>query len=156
MAFTGNYVCTSFKTDLLTGRMNFAASNGRPGTQDVFNLSLYTSSATLDATTVAYTATGEHGGTGTYVARGKVVAVTATFPKVVTGVTSVVDFDDLTWLASTITARGALIWNDTIAAPTADPSIVVLDFLADKSSSAGDFTVVFPAGDTANAIIRIA
>jgi len=151
MAFTGNWVCTSFKTDLLSGRMNFMASGGNS-----FKLALYTNTATLDATTTAYTTSGEHAVSGTYTANGKVLTVEATFPKVVSGVTSVVDFQDLTWAASTITSRGALIYNDTITTPTADPSVVVLDFGSDKSSSSGDFTVVFPAGDTANAIIRVA
>ena len=152
MAFSGSFICTSFKLDLLCGRMNFLASGGNQ-----FKMSLHTNTATpMDATLTAYTTSGEHGGTGTYTATGKNLTNTATFPKVPSGVTAVATFDNLIWAASTITARGAVIYNDTITTPVADPSVCVLDFGADKSSSAGDFTVSFPPSDAANAIIRIA
>jgi hypothetical protein len=147
MAFTGNFVTTSFKVDLLNARHNFAVAGNS------FKLALYTNSATLTAATTAYTATGEHAATGTYVAGGK--ALTNIAPSAI-GTTAICDFTDLTWAASTITARGALIYNDTITTPVADASVVVLDFGSDKISSAGDFTVVFPAADATNAIIRIA
>jgi hypothetical protein len=154
MAFTGNHVCTSFKVDLLAARHNFSSSGGNS-----FKMSLYTSSATLDATTTAYTATNEHTPTGSaYTTTGKVLVqeTSPTHPRVPSGVTAVADFQDVTWSASTITARGALIYNDTATTPVADCSVVVLDFLADKSSSAGDFVVSFPVADISNAIIRIA
>jgi hypothetical protein len=149
MAFSGNFVCSSFKQDLLAGRMNFSTSGGNS-----FKLALYTNTATLDASTTAYTTSGEHAATGTYTANGKVLTVPASMPSLTT-TTAWTDFDDLTWSASTITARGALIYNDTLTTPVADAAVVVLDFLADKTSSAGDFSIQFPAANSTSAIIRI-
>lgn len=143
MAFTGNYMCTSFKKELLDGIHDFRT------TGDSFKMALYTNSATLDASTTAYTATGETSGTG-YVATGQ--ALTNVNPTS-SGTTGFTDFADETWTTSTITARGALVYNDTEAG---DPSVIVLDFGSDKSSTAGDFTVQFPTADATNAIIRIA
>jgi hypothetical protein len=150
MAFSGNFVCSNFKQDLLAGRMNFSTSGGNS-----FKLALYTNTATLDASTTAYTTSGEHAATGTYTANGKVLTVPASMPSLTT-TTAWTDFDDLTWAASTITARGALIYNDTLTTPVADAAVVVLDFLADKISSAGDFTIQMPAANSTSAIIRIA
>jgi hypothetical protein len=150
MAFSGDYVCSNFKQDLLAGRMNFSTSGGNS-----FKLALYTNSATLNASTTAYTSSGEHGATGTYTATGKVLTIPASMPSLTT-TTAWTDFDDLTWSASTITARGALIYNDTLTTPIADAAVVVLDFLADKSSSSGDFTILFPPANSTQAIIRIA
>lgn len=136
-------VCTSFKQELLVGTHDFTTTTG-----DVFKIALYTSSATLGATTTAYSATNEVSGTG-YTATGNTLTnVTPT----TSGTTAFTDFADTTWSTSTITARGALIYNDT----DGDRAVVVLDFGSDKSSSAGDFTIVFPAADATNAIIRIA
>jgi hypothetical protein len=150
MAFTGNFVCTSFKTDLLGGKHNFTSTTG-----NAFKMALYTNTATLDATTAAYTASGEHGATGTYTATGKalVLETSPAHPRVPSGVTAVADFQDLTWATSTINAYGALIYNDTQAGKN---SVVVLDFLGLKASSSGDFVVQFPVADATNAIIRIA
>ena len=137
-------MCTSFKQELLQAKHDFTT-----GTGNTFKLALYTSSATLGASTTAYSATNEASGTG-YSAGGS--ALTNVTPTT-SGTTALTDFADLTFSTATITARGALIYNDTQAG---DPSVVVLDFGSDKSSSAGDFTITFPTADASNAIIRIA
>jgi len=145
MAFTGNFMCTSFKKELLQGVHNFTASTG-----DSFKLALYTNSASFTAATTAYTATNEVGASGSYSAGGGTLTnVTPT----TSGTTAFTDFADLTFTSATITARGALIYNDTAAG---DPSVVVLDFGSDKTSTSGDFQIVFPTADASNAIIRIA
>lgn len=140
-------ICTSFKVDLLFGRHNFANSGG-----DTINIALYTSSATLDATTTAYTATNEVSGTG-YTAKGN--SLTRVDPTS-SGTTAYTDFADSTWSTSTITARGCLLYNDTLTTPVADASIQVHDFGSDKTSTAADFTIQFPTADASNAIIRLA
>lgn len=145
MAFTGNFMCTSFKRELMTATHNFTNSTG-----DTFKLALYTNSASFTAATTAYTATNEVGNSGSYSAGGGTLTnVTPT----TAGTTAFTDFADLTFTSATITARGALIYNDTAAG---NPSVVVLDFGSDKTSTAGDFTIVFPTADASNAIIRIA
>ena len=148
MAFSGNYMCTSFKQELLVGSHNFTASSG-----DTFKLAMYTNSASFDASTTDYTTSNEVSGTGYSAGGGTLTNVTPT----TSGTTALTDFADLTFSSSTITARGALIYNTTTGggSGTTD-SIVVLDFGADKASSAGDFTIVFPTPDASNAIIRIA
>jgi len=150
MAFSGNYMCTSFKKELMFGAHDFDSSTG-----DTFNLALYTSAATLDASTTAYSATNEASGTG-YSAGGS--ALTNIDPTS-SGTTAFTDFADLTFSTATITARGALIYNttpNTTSISLTNPSVIVLDFGSDKTSTAGDFTVVFPTADSSNAIIRIA
>ena len=137
-------MCTSFKKELLEAKHNFLLSGG-----STFNIALYTSSATLSAATTAYTTSNEVSGTN-YSAKGG--ELTRIDPST-SGTTALTDFADETFSASTITARGALIFNDSASG---DPAVCVLDFGADKSSSSGDFTVVFPAADASNAIIRIA
>lgn len=145
MAFSGNFMCTSFKQELMTGTHNFTTSTG-----NTFKLALYTNSASFDASTTAYTATNEVGNSGSYAAGGGTLTnVTPT----TSGTTALTDFADITFTSATITARGALIYNDTASG---DPSVVVLDFGSDKSSTAGDFQIVFPTADASNAIIRIA
>jgi len=145
MAFTGNFMCTSFKQELLTGTHDFTASTG-----DTFKLALYDNNASFDASTTAYTASNEVGDSGTYSAGGGTLTnVTPT----TSGTTALTDFDDLSFTSATITARGALIYNDTAAG---DPSVVVLDFGSDKTSTSGTFTIIFPTADASNAIIRIA
>jgi hypothetical protein len=148
MAFTGNYMCTSFKQELLYGVHDFDASTG-----DTFNIALYTSSATLDASTTAYSATNEVSGTG-YSAGGQ--ALTNVNPST-SGTTALTDFADETFTTASITARGALIYNTTTegGSGTTD-AVIVLDFGADKTSTAGDFTIQFPTADASDAIIRIA
>ena len=144
MAFTGNFMCTSFKVELMTATHDFTNSSG-----NTFNIAMYDNNSSFTAATTAYTATDEVSGTA-YVAKGNtLVNVTPTS----SSTTAYTDFGDSTWSSSTITARGAMIFNDTAAG---DPSVVILDFGSDKSSSSGDFTIVFPTGDSTSAIIRIA
>jgi hypothetical protein len=144
MAFTGNFLCTSFKVELLAGTHNFTT-----GTGDTFKLALYDNSAAFTAATTAYTATNEVSGTGYSAGGGTLTNVTPTS----SGTTAFIDFDDLTFSTATITARGALIYNSSAAG---DPAVCILDFGADKTSTAGDFTIVFPTADASNAIVRIA
>ena len=118
-------------------------------TADTFRVALYTSSATMDATTTAYSVTNEVSGTN-YTAGGE--AITIVTAPTSTSTTAWLDFTDVTWATSTITARGALIYNDTSSGNLA---VAVLDFGSDKTSTAGNFTIVWPAGDSTNAIIRI-
>ena len=137
-------MCSSFKKELMTATHNFTASSG-----NTFNLALYTSSASLGAATAAYTSSNETSGTG-YTAKG--AALTSVTP-VVTGTTAVGDFADLTFSTVSITARGAMIFNETASG---DPSVCILDFGGDKVASSGDFTVQFPTASASAAIIRIA
>ena len=145
MAFTGNFMCTSFKSELMTATHNFTNSTG-----NTFKLALYDNNASFTAATTAYTATNEVSASGSYSAGGgSLTNVTPT----TSGTTGFTDFADITFTSATITARGALIYNDSASG---DPSVVVLDFGADKTSTSGDFQVVFPTADASNAIIRIA
>ena len=145
MAFSGNFMCTSFKKELLQGTHNFTASSG-----NTFKLALYTNSATFTAATTAYTSSNEVSNSGSYSAGGGTLTnVTPTS----SGTTGLTDFADLAFTSATITARGALIYNDTAAG---DPTVAVLDFGADKTSTTGTFTIQFPTADASNAIIRIA
>ncbi len=144
MAFSGNFMCTSFKGELLEAVHNFKNSGG-----NTFRLALYTNSASFTAATTAYTSSNEVSGTN-YTAKGN--SLTNVDPST-SGTTALTDFADTSWSSSTITARGGLLFNDSASG---DPSCLVLDFGADKSSSSGTFTVQFPAADASNAIIRIA
>ena len=144
MAFSGNYMCTSFKTELMTATHNFTNSTG-----NTFKLALYDNSASFTAATTAYTTSNEISGSGYSAGGGTLTNVTPTS----SSTTAFTDFDDLTFSTATITARGALIYNDTAAG---DPSIGVLDFGGDKTSTAGDFKIVMPTADASNALIRIA
>lgn len=147
MAFTGNFMCTSFKQELLQAKHDFTASTGH-----TFKLALYDNNASFTAATTDYTATNEVSGTGYTAGGGTLTNITPT----TSGTTALTDFDDLTFSSSTITARGALIYNTTAGGGTGTTeSVVVLDFGSDKSSSAGDFTIIFPTADASNAIIRI-
>jgi hypothetical protein len=143
-------MCTSFKDELLEGVHDFRTS-GSGG--DTFKLALYTNSASFTAATTAYTATNEVSASGTYSAGGG--ALTNVAPTT-SGTTAFVDFADLSFTTATITARGALIYNTTPTHTYTNPTVVVLDFGADKTSTAGTFTIVFPTADATNAIIRIA
>ena len=154
---------TSFKAQLLLGVHDFRPS-GDTGA-DTFKLALYTSSASLDANTTAYTSSDEVSSVGTnYTAGGQSLTnlvVTATNINANTG-TGFCDFADETFVNVTITARGALIYNSTPSANSnanttlTNASVCVLDFGADKTSTDGDFTIIFPTNDASNAIIRIA
>jgi hypothetical protein len=141
MAIT-SAICTSFKQELLVGTHNF--TNGG----NSFKLALYTSSATLGASTTAYTTSNESSGTN-YTAKG--AALTNVTPTT-SGTTAVCDFSDLTFASATVTARGALIFNTSAS----DKAVCALNFGSDKSSSAGDFTIVFPSPTATGAIIRLA
>lgn len=140
-------MCTSFKDQLLEGVHDFRSSGG-----DTFKLALYTSSANLDATTTAYTSSNEVANSGTYSAGGG--TLTNVSPTT-TGTTAFTDFNDLSFTSATITARGALIYNTTPAHTFTNPSVAVLDFGSDKTSTDGTFTIQFPTADASNAIIRI-
>ena len=145
MAFTGNFMCTSFKVQLMTGTHNFTT-----GTGTTFKLAMYDNSASFTAATTAYTATNEVANSGTYAAGGGTLTnVTPTS----TSTTAFTDFADLSFTSATITAFGAMIYNDTAAG---DPAVCILDFGGAKTSTSGTFTVVFPTADSSNAIIRIA
>lgn len=145
MAFTGNFLCTSFKVELMQAVHNFTASTG-----NTFKLALYDNSASFTASTTAYTSTNEVGASGTYSAGGGTLTnVTPTS----SGTTAFTDFSDLSFTSATITAYGAMIYNDTAAG---DPAVCILDFGGAKTSTAGTFTIVFPTADATNAIIRIA
>ena len=136
-------MCTSFKKELLEVTHNFKNSGG-----SAFKLALFTSSATLGASTTAYATTNEVSGTG-YSAGGS--ALTRVDPST-SGTTALTDFADLTFSTATITANGALIYNSD----SSDAAVIVLAFGGDKTSTAGDFTIQFPTADASNAIIRIA
>ena len=145
MAFTGNFMCTSFKVELMRAVHNFTTSTG-----NTFKLALYDNSASFTAATTAYTVTNEVANSGTYSAGGGTLTnVTPTS----SGTTAFTDFADLSFTSATITAFGALIYNDSAAG---DPTVCVLDFGGAKTSTSGTFTIVFPAADATNAIIRIA
>ena len=141
-------MCSSFKQELLQGQHDFTASTGH-----TFKLALYTSSATLGASTTDYATTNEVSGTGYTAGGGTLTNVTPTLD----GTTAITDFADLTFSTATITANGALIYNTTTGggSSTTD-SVIVLAFGGDKTSTAGDFTIQFPTADASNAIIRIA
>ena len=147
MAITST-LTTSFKKELLTATHNFA-TNG-----NAFKLALFTSSATMGATTTAYSTSQEVSGTN-YTAGG--AALTKVAPTS-SGTTGFTDFADLTFGTATITARGCLIYNDTNSDKSSDSnaSVATIDFGGDKTSTAGDFTIVFPAAAASTAIIRIA
>ena len=144
-------MCTSFKKELMTATHNFA-TNGNS-----FKLALYaigsggksSTTATLGATSTVYVTTGEVASSGTYVTGG--LALTKVAPTS-SGTTAFTDFGDRSFTTATITARGALVYNDT----NGDKAVAVLDFGSNKTSTSGTFTIQFPAADASNAIIRIA
>jgi VCBS repeat-containing protein len=144
-------MCTSFKKELMTATHNFA-TNGNS-----FKLALYaigsggksSTTATLGAASTVYVTTGEVASSGTYVTGG--LALTKVAPTS-SGTTAFTDFGDRSFTTATITARGALIYNDT----NGNKAVAVLDFGSNKTSTSGTFTVQFPAADATNAIIRIA
>ena len=142
MAISSTLV-TSFKKELLTATHNFTASSGH-----TFKLALYTSSATLGATTTAFTTTGQASGTNYTSGGSNLTAVTPTS----SGTTGFTDFSDLTFGTATITARGCLIYNSS----QSNKAVASIDFGGDKTSTAGDFTIQFPAASASTAIIRIA
>ena len=150
-------MCTSFKQEILQGIHNFTSGSGggtttSTGSGNAFKVALFTSSASLGAGTTAYSSGNEASGTG-YSAGG--AALTNVTPTT-SSTTALTDFSDVTWGSSSITARGALIYNSSTTAGSANRAVLVLDFGSDKTSSSGDFTVTFPTADASSAIIRIA
>ena len=144
-------MCTSFKVEILDGIHAFGTSVVRASTAaDTFKIALYTSSAVLSATTTAYTTSGEVASGGGYTTGGNTLVV-STAPTS-TSTTAFLSFSNSTWSTATITANGAMIYNST----QGGKSVAILAFGGDKTSTAGDFTIVFPAADASNAIIRIA
>lgn len=140
MAFTGNYVCTSFKVGLLQGKHDF--------TTHVFKVALYTNAATLNELTSAYSATNEASGTG-YTAGGMALSGAAI---TTSGTTVMLTFTSPAWTTVTLVARGALIYNSTAAG---NPTMCVLDFGADKTKTAANLTIVMPPVDVSNALFRL-
>lgn len=134
-------ICTSFKEELLGGVHDLDT--------DVLKIALFTSSASLDATTTLYSSVNEVANGNGYTTGGETLAG-ATITS--SGTTAFVDFTDVTWSNATITAAGALIYNSS----QSDKAIAVLSFGGDKTSTDGDFTVQFPTADASNAIIRLA
>jgi hypothetical protein len=138
-------IANAFKKQLLEADMDFASAS-----PDKFKLSLYTSSATLNSTTTAYTSTNEATAGGDYSAGGGALVGTTT--SISAGVARV-DFSDLSFTGVTLTARGALIYNTSSAVTKA--AVAVLDFGSDKTATAGTFTIQFPAATSTAAILRI-
>ena len=137
-------VCTSFKQEILVEGHNFTASSG-----DTFKIALYTSSASLDVSTTAYSSSNEVSNSGTYSAGGgSLTSVTPT----TSGTTAICDFADISFTSATITSRGALIYNSSNSLN----AISVLDFGGDNTSTRGTFTIQFPAADASNALLRLA
>lgn len=147
MPFTGNYLCTSFKRQLLEGVHDF-----RPGGTSTFKIALYTNAATFNASTTQYTAANEVAPTGSYVAGGGTLTM---ITPTTLGTTAFADFADITFTGATITARGALIYNATPAHTYTNPAVAVLDFGADRTVVSNNFTVVFPPATALAALIRI-
>jgi len=148
MAFTGNFMATSFKQQLLEAVHDFRLTGG-----DTFKLALYDNNASFTAATTAYTSSDEVSASGSYAAGGGTLT---RIDPTTSGTTAFTDFADLTFTSATITARGALIYNSTPTHTYTNPVVAVLDFGSDKTSTAGDFQIVFPTADATNAIIRIA
>jgi hypothetical protein len=151
-------MCTSFKADSLLAVHDFRTTGG-----DTFKLALYTSSASIDANTTAYTTSNEVTGTNYTAGGGTLTNLgVVTSNNTASAGTGYTDFSDLTFSNATITARGALIYNTTPSANSnanttlTNAAVCVLDFGSDKTSTAGDFTIVFPTPANTTALIRIA
>jgi hypothetical protein len=138
-------IVDSYKRGLLEGVFNFSST-----TTQVFKVALYTSAATLNENTTAYSTTDESSGTG-YTAGGQVLTI-STYPTLSNSV-AFISFATVTWPVTSITARGALIYK---ADGLTNPAIAVLDFGEDKTTSSGNFVINFPLADFQNAIVRSA
>lgn len=146
-------MCTSFKVEILDALHNFGTTVVRAGTgADTFKIALYTSSATLGASTTAYSATNEVANGNGYTTGGNTLVISQVPTDGGSGTTAFLSFSDTTWSNATITANGALIYNST----QSNRAVAVLAFGGDKSSTAGNFTVQFPTANNTSAIIRIA
>ena len=141
-------MCTSFKDELLEAVHDFRAVGG-----DTFKIALYSSAATLAASTTAYTTSNEVSASGSYSAGGGTLT---NISPTTSGTTAFTDFDDISFTSATINARGALIYNSTPTHTYTNPAVAVLDFGGDKISTAGTFTIQFPTASASDAIIRIA
>ena len=142
----------TFKEELLGGYHSFNASGDTPA-GSAFKIALYTSSATIDTTTTAYSATNEVASGGGYTTGGEALTNTGVAKSTVTSYT---DFSDVSWTSASFTARGCLIYNSSsISGLTANAAVCSIDFGGDKTVSSGTFTIQFPANDSSNAIIRI-
>lgn len=151
MAITTNAICNSFKKQLIAAEHSFETS-GSGG--DTYKLAMYTSNATLGASTTEYTTANEVTSPAGYTAGGK--ALVNQGVKVSSGV-AITDFTDLSFTGVTLTARGALIYNTTTNGGTnTTEAVAVLDFGGDKTATAGTFTIQFPAFTTSASILRIA
>ena len=144
MAITTNAICNTFKKELLEAKHNFSNPGG-----NTFKLAMYTNSATLGKSTTSFTTGNEVSSPSGYSSGGKALVNTGTSLATNTAIT---DFADLSFVGVTLTARGALIYNDSA---TGDPGVAVLDFGGDKTATAGTFTVQFPTFNSTNAILRI-
>ena len=140
-------ICNSFKVEILKAVHNFTA-----GGANVFNLALYTSSATLNKSTTAYSSSNEISNTSGSAYSAKGLALTSVTPVLSTD-TAVCDFANISWSSASFTARGCLIFNDTASG---DPSVCAIDFGGDKTVTSGTFTIEFPAASAGSAIIGIA
>lgn len=147
MAISSSTLTTSFKQALLDGEMDFSSN-----TTQVFKIALYTSSATLDAATTAYTASNEVANGNGYTTTGNTLTISTNPTNGGSGTVVYLSFANTTWSAASITARGALIYQSG----GSNPSVAVINFGADKTSTSGDFTIQFPTADSSSAIIRIA
>ena len=137
-------VCTSFKQEILVEGHDFTATTG-----DTFKIAVYTSSASLDASTTAYSSSNEVSASGTYTSGGgSLTSVTPT----TSGTTALCDFADISFTSATITARGAVVYNSS----NSNKAVCVLDFGGDKTATSGTFTIQFPTADSSNAILRLA
>lgn len=145
-------MATSFKVQILDGIHNFGTGVVRGTTAaDTFKIALYTSSATLDATTTAYTATNEVSSSGTgYTTGGNTLTISVV--PTYSGTTAYLSFSNTSWTTASFTARGAMIYNSS----QSNAAVAILDFGADKTCTSGTFTIVFPTAGAGTAIIQIA
>jgi hypothetical protein len=148
MSFTGNFMATSFKQQLLEAVHDFRLTGG-----DTFKLALYDNNASFTAATTTFTTTDEVPDSGSYASGGGTLT---RIDPTTSGTTAFVDFQDLSFTSATINARGALIYNSTPTHTYTNPVVAVLDFGSDKISTTGTFTIQFPTPDASNAILRIA
>ena len=148
MAFSGNFMATSFKQQLLEAVHDFRLTGG-----DTFKLALYDNNASFTAATTTFTTTDEVPDSGSYASGGGTLT---RIDPTTSGTTAFTDFADLSFTSATITARGALIYNSTPTHTYTNPVVAVLDFGSDKTSTTGTFTIQFPTPDASNAILRIA
>ena len=139
-------ICTSFKQELLVGTHNFTATTG-----NTFKIALFTSDASLGASTTAYSTSNEitnSSGTAYTAGGATLTSVTPT----TSGTTALCDFADVSYTSASFTANGALIYNSSAS----DKAVCAIAFGSDKTVTSGTFTIQFPTADATNAIIRLA